>query len=127
MELSLSKKEIACLILHMHAMRTNIKKVLKSNYGRKEGKKHLKTYDQVKDLLKIHFQQLENEGEKEKNAIITFGETHIKMLFSFVCIYLDKLDTFLEEAKSKDENQEQIEILKQIKEKLEAQENIAYA
>lgn len=127
MILTLDKREIACLILHMTVMRTNIKNVLKSNYSKKEGKEHLKVYDQVKECFKNDFKLIQEEVEQFKVSM-TFNEKQIEMLLSFVYIYIEKLDAFLEEAKAKNkkENREQMELLKQIKDKLEVLENAAY-
>lgn len=126
MILTFDKREIACLILHMTAMRTSIKNVLKSNYGKKEGKEHLKVYDQVKELLKDEFKLIQEEGEETKVSM-SFEEKQIEMLSSFVITYIDKLDAFLEEAMAKNkENEEQLELLQQIRSKLEYQEIIEH-
>lgn len=127
MILILDKREIAFLILHMTAMRTNIKNVLKSNYSKKEGKEHLKVYDQIKERFKNDFKLIQDEVEQFKVSM-TFNDKQIEMLLSFVYIYIEKLDTFLDEtkAKHKKENQEQMELLKQIKDKLENLEKAAY-
>lgn len=126
MELALIKREIACLLLHMNAMRTNIKNVLKNNYGKKDGKEHLKIYDQVKELLKNEFKIIQDE-EEEIEVVLPFDGKQVEMLLSFVCIYIEKLDAFLEETKTKNnkENEEQMELLLQVKKKID-QEKIEY-
>ncbi|MGG0718396.1 hypothetical protein ABE096_12500 [Robertmurraya massiliosenegalensis] len=120
MELSLNKKEVACLLLHMTAMRKNIKNVLKSNYGKKEGKEHLNCYDEVKEILKGDF-ELFDEEDYESNISVGLDSKQLNMLSSFVCIYKDKLKAFLEEAKAADEkeNKEQLDLLIQVKGKIE--------
>ena len=125
-EILFNRLEIACLILHMHTMRDSIKKVLKSNYGKIEGKKHRKTYDEVKQILKYEFELLE-EDDNETKVMFLFEAAEFEMLNSFVDIYIEKLSTFMKEAKlNSAEDKEQMELLEQIKEKID-QEKLVYA
>ncbi|WP_282154816.1 hypothetical protein [Cytobacillus gottheilii] len=123
-EIPFNRLEIACLILHMYTMRDNIKKVLKSNYGKVAGKNHLKTYDEVKQILKYEFELLE-EDDNGTQVLFLFEESEFEMLNSFVEIYIEKLSTFMKEAKMNSaEDKEQMDLLQQIKEKIDQEKAV---
>lgn len=117
MEVTFKKIEIATLILHMSLMRKSIKKVFKSNYGKKDGKELLNVYDSIKDLLVLEIEQIEDQDE-ELEKIILLNDQQYNLLIQFLSSYLFEIELELEGNKISDENKQHIEILFQVKEKL---------
>lgn len=117
MEVSLNKIEMATLVLHMSLMRKNIKKVFKSNYGKKDGKELLNVYDSIKDLLVDQLDQLENSVKESENIFI-LNEHQYSMLIQFLNSYLLEIELEIEGNNIREENKQHINILSRIKEKL---------
>lgn len=86
MILILDKLELSTLILHMNVMRNNIKKGLKSNYGRTEGKRLIKVFDEIKERFSREFAGLDKEPYE-----FNFVQDEIGMLHSFVSWYVQEM------------------------------------
>ncbi|MCM3708578.1 hypothetical protein M3205_23325 [Cytobacillus firmus] len=118
MILNISKVEMAILVVHMSAMRQNVRKGFKSNYGRKEGKEVLASYDEVK----LAFQQAIEGLEEDHQAVdLHFNIKEVNMLHSFVSWYAAELELTFEAAgkKAGEEDQKQIDSLNEIKRRIE--------
>lgn len=117
MVLKAKKIEVSVLLLHMAIMRKNIKKGFKSNYGAKEGKELLKSYDEVKEYLKAAFEELtENQQVKE----LHFNEKNITMIASFLSWYVLELEITLVDSKNKNpEDWSHVQVLKEFKENID--------
>lgn len=123
MILTLKKIDAAVFILHMSIMRKNIKKGFKLNHGKSEGKELIKVYDEVKEALDRGMEPLEHEEEEME---IDFDEKQIEMIYSFSNWYIPELEKTLKKAgKINKEDQRQLYILKEIKEKTEQVINVA--
>lgn len=94
MNLILTGSQTEVLLVHMHVMRKNIKKVLKANYGAKEGKRLLKVYDSIKEALKEPYELM----EADTTYPFSFDEEQMEMLQSFLKAFMEK---FEEELKNK--------------------------
>jgi len=92
--LTLTGAQTEVLLVHLSVMRKNIKNVLKRNYGAFEGKRHLKVYDNIKDLLQSKLELL----TKEKHYPFVFDKEEIKLLHSFLIVFFN---TVTEEVNSK--------------------------
>ncbi|SGI72142.1 Uncharacterised protein [Mycobacterium tuberculosis] len=118
MILNISKVEMAILVVHMSAMRQNVRKGFKSNYGRKEGKEVLSSYDEVK----LAFQQAIEGLEDDSQAVdLHFNIKEVNMLHSFVSWYAAELELTFEAAgkKAGEEDQKQIDTFNEIKNRIE--------
>lgn len=118
MILNISKVEMAILVVHMSAMRQNVRKGFKSNYGKKEGKEVLASYDEVK----LVFQQAIEGLEEDNQAVdLHFNIKEVNMLHSFVSWYAAELELTFEAAgkKAGEEDQKQIDTLNEIKKRIE--------
>lgn len=118
MILNISKVEMAILVVHMSAMRQNVRKGFKSNYGRKEGKEVLASYDEVK----LAFQQAIEGLEDDSQAVdLHFNIKEVNMLHSFVSWYAAELELTFEAAgkKAGEEDQKQIDTFNEIKNRIE--------
>lgn len=118
MILNINKVEMAVLVVHMSAMRQNVRKGFKSNYGRKEGKEILISYDEVKSA----FQQAIEGLEEDHQAIdLHFNIKEVNMLHSFVTWYAAELELTYEAAgkKAGEEDQKQIDMFNEIKNRVE--------
>lgn len=118
MLLKANKLEIAVLILHLSIMRKNVKKGLKNNYGKKEGKEILQSFDEVKVNLEDSLYLLE---EDHQEAEIIFSENELNMVSSFLDWYIPEIELTYEAAKKKlhKEEQEQLKLLQAAKEKFD--------
>lgn len=118
MILNISKVEMAILVVHMSAIRQNMRKVLKSNYGKKEGKELLASYDEVKSA----FQQAIEGIEEDRQAVdLHFNIKEVNMLHSFISWYAAELELTFEAAGKKvgEEDQLQIDTFNEIKNRIE--------
>lgn len=118
MILNINKVEMAVLVVHMSAMRQNVRNGFKSNYGRKEGKEILISYDEVKSA----FQQAIEGLEEDHQAIdLHFNIKEVNMLHSFVTWYAAELELTYEAAgkKAGEEDQKQIDMFNEIKNRVE--------
>ncbi|MBU8733717.1 hypothetical protein KM915_27285 [Cytobacillus oceanisediminis] len=118
MILNISKVEMAVLVVHMSAMRQNVRKGFKSNYGRKEGKEVLASYDEVK----LAFQQAIEGLEDDSQAVdLHFNIKEVNMLHSFVSWYAAELELTFEAAgkQAGEEDQKQIDTFNEIKNRIE--------
>lgn len=118
MILNINKVEMAVLVVHMSAMRQNVRKGFKSNYGRKEGKEVLVSYDEVKTA----FQQAIEGLEEDHQAVeLHFNIKEVNMLHSFVTWYAAELELTYEAAgkKAGEEDQKQIDMFNEIKNRVE--------
>lgn len=115
MILSLNKKEMAALTLHMYIMRKNVRKGFKSNYG-SQAKSVLSSFDDVKNTTA---QALEGMGEEESNHTFNYNINEIDMLHSFLSFYLIETRKEFSEQDLNSEDQEQINCLESIKSKVE--------
>jgi len=117
MILNLSRVEMAVLSVNMAALRKNVRKGFKSNFGKQEGQEKLEIYDEIKAALNDGIEHTEEEQEKE----LHFNKNEIDMLNDFVPWYLLELEITYEAAgkKLKGEDQQVIETLQGIKEKIE--------
>lgn len=114
--ISLSRVEVAVLIFHMNIMRKNVKKVFKKNYGKEDGKELLSYYDSSLDKLG---ELLESVKEGEEGSL-DMDEKEMNVLSSFVSWYALELELTLDQADSKkNEDEDQLQALKDILEKLE--------
>ncbi|MEF7566342.1 hypothetical protein V4V35_25465 [Bacillus infantis] len=114
--ISLSRVEVAVLIFHMNIMRKNVKKVFKKNYGKEDGKELLSYYDKSLDKLA---DLLESVKEGEEGSL-DMDEKEMNVLSSFVSWYALELELTLDQADSKkNEDEAQLQALKDILEKLE--------
>lgn len=111
MNLLLTRLEENVLLLHMSIMRNNVKKGFKKRYGSKEGKEHLKTFDGVCEALKT-------PGDINEHI---FNQEESDMLYSFVSWYEPELNKTIAATgeKAKKEDKEQLEVLGEIKNKIE--------
>lgn len=115
MILSLNHKEMASLVLHMSIMRKNVRKGFKKNYG-KDSKETLASYDEVKETI-IHTLEGMEEHQGEKD--LHFNIKDINMLLSFLEFYIPKVEEEIKLIEMKEEDKDQMECLKNIKEKLD--------
>ncbi|MCS0827836.1 hypothetical protein NX029_28520 [Cytobacillus firmus] len=118
MILNISKVEMAILVVHMSAMRQSVRKGFKSNYGRKEGKEVLASYDEVKSA----FQQAIEGLEEDHQAVdLHFNIKEVNMLHSFVSWYAAELELTFEAAgkQAGEEDQKQIDTFNEIKNRIE--------
>ncbi|WP_256816708.1 hypothetical protein [Cytobacillus sp. Bac17] len=118
MILNISKVEMAILVVHMSAIRQNMRKVLKSNYGKKEGKELLASYDEVKSA----FQQAIEGLEEDRQAVdLHFNIKEVNMLHSFVTWYAAELELTFEASGKKvgEEDQVQIDTFNEIKRRID--------
>ena len=115
MQLALKKVEVATLILHMAIMRKNVKKGFKSNYGKQQGKEILNAYDELKDHLAA---ELESMDESQSERSIDFSEPNIVVLTSFLDWYVLEIELELADNNINKEDKEQVQILSEIKEKV---------
>lgn len=118
MILRANKLEIAVLILHMSIMRKNIKKGFKSNYKSDKGKEVLSSFDSVKTTLQEGFEALEDE---KKEIDLHFNVIEVNTLSSFIDWYIEEVDLTFEAAgkKVKQADKEQMDLLKEIKIKID--------
>ncbi|MBG9585540.1 hypothetical protein [Cytobacillus firmus] len=118
MILNISKVEIAILVVHMAAMRQNVRKGFKSKYGRKEGKEVLVSYDEVKSALQ---QAIDGLKEDHQAVDLHFNIKEVNMLHSFVSWYAAELEFPFEATgkKAGEEDQKQIDTFKEIKKRIE--------
>lgn len=119
MQLTLSKVEMAHLYIHMQGMKKNMKNVLKKNYGKTEGKEHLKTFDGIKDQLKQELIDLE-VFEETYISFIDITEKEKLMLSSFLQTYTSKLSEVLKGAKTKNKDDlEELTLLENLRYRVE--------
>lgn len=120
MILLMQQKEMATLLLHMTIMRKNVRQGFKKNYGTKEGKEVLASYDEVKTTLSEILKLEEEAGEVlEGPQVLHFNIKEIEMLDSFLTFYNKEVNESLGDKKLHDKDREQIETLKEIKEQLD--------
>ena len=127
MILNMEQNEMAVLVLHMTIMRKSVRKGFKKNYGSKEGKEVLASYDEVKaalsEILKLDDENAEvPEGPQE----IHFNIKEIDMLDAFLSWYNKEVDESIGEKKIHQTDREQLDALKEIKEKVDGL-RLAYA
>ncbi|MFO1442685.1 hypothetical protein KDN24_05590 [Bacillus sp. Bva_UNVM-123] len=106
MTLILDKVELSLLILHMNVMRNNIKKGFKSNYGRIEGKRMIKVFDDIKDCFNSEF-----TGEERELYEFNFETDEIDMLHSFIAWYVQEIKLSAEIQGADIEKDEQVVVL----------------
>lgn len=120
MIINLDAKEMATLVLHMTISRKNVKRGFKSNYGTKEGREVLASYDEVKaalsDVLKL---DQEHEEVAEGLHEVHFNIKEVDMLKSYLKWYNTKVEDSIGEKKIHQEDAEQIETLKAIENKVD--------
>lgn len=118
MILNISKVEMAILVVHMSAMRQNVRKGFKSNYGRKEGKEVLASYDEVKSAFQQAIEGLEDDSQA---VDLHFNIKEVNMLHSFVSWYAAELELTFEAAgkEAGEEDQKQIDTFNEIKNRIE--------
>lgn len=118
MILNFNKVEMAILVVHMSAMRQNVRKGFKSNYGRKEGKEVLASYDEVKSAFQQAIEGLEDDSQA---VDLHFNIKEVNMLHSFVSWYAAELELTFEAAgkKAGEEDQKQIDTFNEIKNRIE--------
>lgn len=116
MKVEFTQIEIVVLTYNMAIMRNNIKKVLKSNYGKSNGKELLTIYDNVKRT----FENYCSEEEGEVNEI-DFSIQELNVLKSFISSYVNELETTFQKAgyNPTEEDQYQIDTLNAVKSKIE--------
>jgi hypothetical protein len=114
MGLCLERSELAVLVLHMNIMRKPIKKGFKSNYGHFEGRNKLKEYDEIKELFMNEL--------KENTEPVTFdlNNQKLNMLQSFLNWYVLEIKISAESQGADVEKDEQIVILDDINNKVNA-------
>ena len=107
----LERSELAVLVLHLNAMRNNIKKGFKRNYGLLEGKKKIKLYDEMKESFSLTFEQ-ENENGTE------LDQEQLDMLQSFLEWYIEELSLEAEDEGMNYKENESIQALERVKEQV---------
>jgi hypothetical protein len=118
--ITISRVEVAVLVLHMNIMRKNVKKGFKKNYGKEEGKELISYYDSNLDKLGDLLESLE-DGEESS---FDLDEKEMTVLSSFISWYALELELTLDQADSKkDEDEAQLQALKDILEKLEQEKD----
>lgn len=117
MIIELSRVEMAVLSVNMAALRKNVRKGFKSNFGKQEGQEKLEVYDEIKAALNDGIEKTDEEQKRE----LHFNKYEIDMLNDFVPWYLLELEVTYETAgkKLKGEDQKVMETLQGIKEKIE--------
>lgn len=85
--LTLNGAQTEVLIVHLSVMRKNIKSVLKSNYGSFEGKRLLKVYDGIKNLLQAKLELL----TKEKHYPFLLNKEEVVLLHSFLQVFFNEV------------------------------------
>ncbi|MDQ0412882.1 hypothetical protein [Mesobacillus stamsii] len=117
MIIELSRVEMAVLSVNMAALRKNVRKGFKSNFGKQEGQEKLEVYDEIKAALNDGIEKTEEEQKRE----LHFNKYEIDMLNDFVPWYLLELEVTYETAgkKLKGEDKKVMETLQGIKEKIE--------
>lgn len=120
MILLMQQKEMATLLLHMTIMRKNVRQGFKKNYGTKEGKEVLASYDEVKTTLSEILKLEEEAGEVlEGPQVLHFNIKEIEMLDSFLTFYNKEVNESLGDKNIHQKDREQIDTLKEIKEQLD--------
>jgi DNA-binding protein Fis len=94
--IAVKRENLAVLLLHMATMRDSIKKGFKRNYGLLEGRKKIKIYDDVKNVIEQAFVQ-----EQEN---VSFNKEQYEMISSFLEWYLQELKKQVEKEKMKMNN-----------------------
>jgi len=110
---SLKTKEEATILFHMSIMRKSVKKGFKKTYG-KEGKQHLKTFDDIHSTFKS---QVEIDGLEQTEYY--FDQEEIVLLLNFIDWYIPELEKSLKASGGvSEEDQQQITALMDIYNKL---------
>lgn len=119
MIVTVNKLQIAVVVLHMSIMRKNVKKVLKSNYGSKEGKGLLNIFDGAKEQLEVAFESLEKDTDLIQ---LNFNENELNIICSFLSWYIREYELTYEVAGKElhQEDKEQLDLLKDFNSKLES-------
>lgn len=113
MNLALNRIEMAVLVVNMAAMRKNLKRGFKSNYGKQEGKEILSHFDAAKEALEIGMEELDDDHQEK---IIHFNVKELNTLNSFIPWYVKEMEMTFDAAKKKikGENQKVIDTLKRV-------------
>ncbi|MDP4086030.1 MAG: hypothetical protein Q8934_15610 [Bacillota bacterium] len=114
MKLILERLELSILLLHMNIMRKPIKKGLKTKYGHYEARKIIKIYDDLKE-------RFENQLSVETEPIDFYlNEQELDMLHSFITWYIAEIQASAKDQGANLKNDEQVIILEQITERVNA-------
>jgi len=84
MIIELSRVEMAVLSVNMAALRKNVRKGFKSNFGKQEGQEKLEVYDEIKAALNDGIEKTDEEQKRE----LHFNKYEIDMLNDFVPILI---------------------------------------
>lgn len=119
MEITLNQLEEATLLLHMTAIRKNVKKGFKKAYESQEAKQNLMIYDKVIESLKSSCL-----GESAA-TVYYFESEEINMILSFLNFYIPELKGLLAAAPQTPENLRELNALNDIREQIELFELVA--
>lgn len=81
----IKQSEMVILTLHLNLMNKNLKKGLKSNYGKIEAKKYISTFNDIKKYLN----ELINPEDEE--YMLVFSPTQYNFLHYFLSWYTEEL------------------------------------
>lgn len=112
----LTVKELSCLLVHLNLMRDSVKKGFKRAYGRNEGKHKLNVYDSVKKAIEGNFERL---GDNQEETVIHLLEDQKIMLNSFLDFYTKEIEKKAKEENIDYQNNEVLETLKRVHNKLQ--------
>lgn len=119
--LTLNGAQTEVLLVHLSVMRKNIKNVLKRNYGAFKGKKHLKVYDGIKEILQSKIELL--KSEKHYYPFL-FDEEEMILLHSFLQVFFSKVNEEMDSKIKGSVDQEkvrenmQLALLEEVQEKV---------
>lgn len=112
MILQLTKQDSSILSLHMAIMRPNVRNGFKSNYGKKQGKELLGSFDQVKADLEKELDQVDDSEMTEEELVAEgaklvdfhFNIAEIMMASSFLDYYVSEFESLLKKGEKIAEN-----------------------
>ena len=119
----LNTKELSCLLIHLNVMRNNVKKGFKRLYGRSKGKEMINIYDDLKNTIEGNFERL---GDEDNETKVNLSDNEKDMLQSFLIFYIHELQVKAEQENI-DKNNEILETLKTVQEKLQKNLSPSYA
>lgn len=108
-------KELGTLIFHMGIMRTEIKKVLKRNYGFFEWRNKMSCYDSISQML---IDQVEQKGQCSSYSI-KFSDEQAAMLHSFLSFYTQELKQQAERENIDYKENKALQLLESVLQKIE--------
>ena len=97
----------------MNVMRNNIKKGFKSNYGRIEGKKMIRVFDDIRDRFNSEF-----VGEERELYEFNIKTDEIDMLHSFIAWYVQEIKLSAEVQRAVKEKDKQVVALDKLNTKI---------